>query len=350
MFSMFRWTGLLVAYLISLMVTVPISAQCDSLRQFFPPGTKVHPRSPTGRDTTVSLDPRIYVTQWHFETQSDSTITRFVFDDFLCNGKRVWLNNWCRGKTWNWNDSLQDYVPEVTNAQLSSISHTAYMPLIGGDTIGFYRHAYWLWRGPQNGSIARYQSLDVVSYSVELVKQVTGQRMALLDTFRISQSGASDPCVFTWYPLASKVRYVIPASITDTTYAAIRINVYTSGGTNDTFSRSDNFGPTNSRYFINNPYFNNFMSTVNADNACVASTGSCGMSVTNGVSGSVNAAVSSTSITQVKAFSQNGYMVMSASVTSWPSTQTLTTGAGLFIVCGVNGSGAVVCTSTMLVP
>ncbi|MBN9400567.1 MAG: hypothetical protein J0I17_10365 ['Candidatus Kapabacteria' thiocyanatum] len=325
-------------------------AQCDSLRQFYPPGTRVHPRTPTGSDTSVSIDPRIYVTQWHFETQSDSTITRFVFDDFVGNGQRVWLNNWCKGKTWNWSDSLQDYIPEVTNAQLSSISHTTYMPLIGGDTIGFYRHAYWLWRGPQNGSIARYQSLDVVSYSVELVKQTTGQRMALLDTFRISQSGASAPCVYTWYPLASKVRYVVPASVTDTTYASIRINVYTDGGTNDTFSRSDNFGPTNSRYFINNSYFNNFMSTVNAENACAASSGGCGMAVTNGTSGTVDAAVSSGSIVQVKAFSQSGFMVTSANVTSWPSTKVLTTGSGLFIICGIDGSGSVVCTSTMLVP
>jgi len=331
-------------------LNLPLLAQCDSLRQFYPPGTKVHPRTPTGRDTTVSLDPRIYVTQWHFETQSDSTITRFVFDDFLSNGHRVWLNNWCRGKTWNWSDSLQAYTPEVTNAQLSSISHTAYMPLIGGDTIGFYRHAYWLWRGPQSGSIAKYTSDDAASYSVELVKQTTGQRMALLDTFRISQSGASTPCVYTWYPLASKVRYIIPSNITDTTFACIRINVYTSGATNDTYSRSDNFGPTNSRYFIGNPYFNNFMAVVNAENACTASSSGCGMVVTNGTPGSVNAAVSSNSITEVRAFSQNGYMVNSASVTSWPSTHALTTGAGLFIVCGLNSSGTVVCTSTMLVP
>lgn len=351
MFSMFRWAiGITAVYLLFLITTTPVVAQCDSLRQFYPPGAKVYPQTPNGLDTTHPVDPRKFVAQWHFETQSDSTITRFVFDDFVSNGRRVWLSNWCEGKTWNWDKTTQQYVNEVTNAQLSSISHTTYMPVIAGDTIGFYRHAYWLRRGPSTGSLAKYVSGDVVSYSVELVRKSDGQRMALLDTVRISQSGASSPCVYMWYPLASKVRYVIPSVISDTTYACVRVNVYTSGSDNDVFSRTDLFATLNARIFLNNPYFENFMATVNSENACGAATGGCGMTVTNGTSGSVNAAVTSSSITLVKAFSQAGYLVSSTAVTTWPSTVALSTGAGLYIVCGVNSSGTVVCTNTMLVP
>lgn len=325
-------------------------AQCDSLRQFYPPGTRIYPQTPNGLDTAHPVDPRKFVAQWHFETQSDSTITRFVFDDFVSNGRRIWLNNWCEDKTWNWNSSTQQYFNEVTNAQLSDLSHTTYMPVIAGDTIGFYRHVYWLRRGPSTGSLAKYISNDIASYSVELVRRSNGQRMALLDTFRISQSGPSSPCVYMWYPLASKVRYIVPPIITDTVYACVRINVYTNGMDNDTFSRSDLFNTLNARIFLNNPYFENFMSTVNVENACGAGTGGCGMTVSNGTSGSINATVTSTDITHMKVFSQAGYLVSSAAVTAWPSTVPLSTGPGLYIVCGVNSSDAVVCTSTMLVP
>lgn len=355
MYAMSRMAILLVAMLVflSCSITTRVLAQgtrCDSTRQFLHPNAKFYPKGSSGIDTTSWLGPGDFVTQMHFETQSDSSITRFVFEAFTSNGRRVWLNNWCDGKTWNWNDSTQQYVNELTNAQLSANTHTAYMPIIAGDTLGFYRHIYWLRRGPSTGSLAKYISDDIVSYSVELVKQTTGQRIALLDTFRISQSGVSSPCVNTWYPLASKIRYVIPSHITDTVYACIRINVRTDGATSDTFTRGDIFGTRNSKRFLNNPYFENFMTTVNTDNVCGASTGTCGMAVTNGVSGTINAAVSSTSITQVKAFSQSGYTVTTTSVTSWPSTCTLATGAGLFIVCGLNASGGILCTSTVLVP
>lgn len=346
MHSLFRTAVFLAALTL---LSMPMNAQCDSLRQFYPPGTKIHPQTPYGLDTTVTIDPRRFVAQWHFETQSDSTITRFVFDDFVSNGRRIWLNNWCEDKTWNWNNSTQQYFNEVTNAQLSSISHTTYMPVVAGDTVGFYRHVYWLRRGPSTGSLAKYISGDAVSYSVELVRRSNGQRMALLDTFRISQSGVSSPCVHALYPLASKVRYVITPNVIDTVYACIRVNVFTSGSDNDVFSRSDLFNTLNARIFLNNPYFENFMATVNAENACGASAGNCGMVVANGSSGSINATVSSSSIVTVKAFSQSGYLVTSTPVTSWPSRAVLTTGSGLYIVCGVDNTGSVICTGTMLV-
>lgn len=244
----------------------------------------------------------------------------------------------------------QQYFNEVTNTQLSELSRTAYMPVIAGDTIGFFRYVYWIKRGgAANVPLSKYVSDDVVSYAVELVRQSDGQRMALLDTFRISQSGASSPCVYSIYPLASKVRYVIPSHITDTILACIRVNVYTSGGSNDTFTRGDIFSTARVRIFLNNLYFENFMAVVDSNNVCRASAGNCGMAVTNGTTGTVNAAVSSNGIVQVKAFSQQGSPVADASVMSWPSTKALATGVGLFIVCGINSAGAVVCTSTMMV-
>jgi len=350
MYSTFRCVAMLVALCAITTSVIAQGARCDSTRQFLHPNVKVYPKGPSGIDTTAWLSPGDFVTQMHFETQSDSSITRFVFEAFTSNGRRVWLNNWCDGRTWNWNDSTQLYINELTNAQLSERTHTAYMPIIAGDTLGFYRHIYWLRRGPSTGSLAKYISNDIVSYSVELVKQTTGQRIALLDTFRISQSGVSSPCVYTWYPLASRIRYTVPSHISDTVYACIRINVHTDGATNDTFTRGDIFGTRNSKRFLNNPYFENFMTTVNTDNVCGASAGNCGMTITNGTAGSIAAAVSSSGIVQVKAFSQSGYAVATASVTSWPNTYTLTTGAGLFIVCGFNTAGDVLCTSTVLVP
>lgn len=350
MHSTFRWAATLAALCAITTHVIAQGVRCDSTRQFLHPRMKFYPKGPSGIDTTAWLGPGDFVTQMHFETQSDSTITRFGFEAFVCNGRRVWLNNWCDGRTWNWNDSTQQYINELTNAQLSEKTHTAYMPIIAGDTLGFFRHIYWLRRGPSTGSLAKYISDDIVSYSVELVKQTTGQRIALLDTFRISQSGVSSPCVYTWFPLASKVRYMVPSHITDTIYACMRINVHTNGITNDAFTRGDHLGTRNSRIFLNNPYFENFMATVNADNACGASPVNCGMTVTNGTAGSINAAVSSTGIERVKVFSQSGYMVTDAAVMTWPSTHVLTTGSGLFIVCGVNSSGAILCTSTVLVP
>lgn len=340
----------IVVSLLMAFPAVPAFAQCDSSFQFYRPDAKIYPLGPNGADTTVPIDPRIWTAQWHFETQSDSTVTKLVFDDFLSNGRRIWLDSWCRGKVWNWNGATEQYFNEVSNAQLSNLSRTAYMPVIAGDTIGFFRHIYWIKRGgAANVPLSKYVSDDAVSYSVELVRQSNGQRMALLDTFRISQSGASSPCVYSVYPLASKVRYVIPSTTTDTVFACIRVNVFTDGGSNDTFTRGDVFSTARVRIFLNNPTFENFMSIVNADNACVASAGSCGMAVTNGTTGTVNADVSSNDIVQVKAFSQQGGLVSDAAVTSWPSTKALATGSGLFIVCGINSAGAVVCTSTMMV-
>jgi len=350
MHTMSRSYRIIATVLLLIASTPPMIAQCDSLRQFYPPGTKVHPKTSSGVDTTHSLDPRIFVAQWHFETQSDSTVTRFVFEDFVNNGRRIWLNNWCEDKTWNWNEATQQYFNEVTNAQLSNLTHTTYMPVLAGDTVGFYRHIYWLERGSSGGSIAKYVSGDIVSYAVELVRRDNGQRMALLDTFRISQSGVSSPCVYMWYPLASKVRYIIPSVITDTVYACVRVNVYTTGSDNDVFSRSDLFNTLNARVFLNNPYFENFMSIVNAENVCGASSGNCGMTVSSGTSGNVNTTVSSSSIAEVRVFSQSGYLIARTPIVSWPSTKDLSTGAGLFIVCGVNASGGILCTSTVVVP
>lgn len=325
-------------------------AQCDSSFQFYRPDAEIYPLTPNGRDMNNRIDPRMWTAQWHFETQSDSTVTKLVFDDFLSNGRRIWLDSWCRDKVWNWNKTTEQYFNEATNAQLSNLSRTAYMPVIAGDTIGFFRYAYWIKRGgAANVPLSKYVSDDIVSYSVELVRQSNGQRMALLDTFRISQSGASTPCVYSIYPLASKVRYVIPSYVADTVFACIRVNVYTSGGSNDTFTRGDVFSTARVYLFLGNSYFEHFMAVVNANNACGASTGNCGMAVSGGTPGTVNAVVSSNSIVQVKAFSQQGLPVADASVTSWPSTKALTTGAGLFIVCGINSSGAIVCTSTMMV-
>lgn len=347
MYPMFRMAVFLIG-LCTLSLTA--LAQCDSSFQFYRPDAKIYPLTPHGADTTAPIDPRIWTAQWHFETQSDSTVTKLVFDDFLSNGRRIWLSNWCREKVWNFNKTTQQYYNEVTNAELSDLSRTTYMPVIAGDTIGFFRHIYWIKRGgAANVPLSKYVSDDAVSYAVELVRQSNGQRMALLDTFRISQSGPSSPCVYSIYPLASKVRYVIPSHITDTVYACIRVNVYTSGGSNDTFTRADVFSTARVRIFLNNPTFESFMAIVNADNACAASAGNCGMAVANAAPGTVNATVSSNNIVHVKAFSQQGLPVADVAVTSWPSTKALASGAGLFIVCGINTSGAVVCTSTIMV-
>ncbi len=348
MCMMFRVVTASLLFLCSLSMSA--LAQCDSSFQFYRPDAEIYPLTPNGRDTNNRIDPRIWTAQWHFETQSDSTVTKIVFDDFLSNGRRIWLDSWCREKVWNWNKTTQQYFNEVTNAQLSALSRTAYMPVIAGDTIGFFRYVYWIKRGgAANVPLSKYVSDDVVSYSVELVRQSNGQRMALLGTFRISQSGASSPCVYSIYPLASKVRYIIPLHITDTVFACIRVNVFTSGGSNDPFTRGDVFSTARVRIFLNNPYFENFMAVVDANNACRASSGNCGMAVTNGATGTVNAVVSSNGIVQVKVFSQQGVPVVDASVTSWPSTKTLATGVGLFIVCGIDSAGDIVCTSTMMV-
>ncbi len=350
MFTMFHWAiGALAVCLMSLYGTLPAWAQCDSSFQFYPPDARIYPTTADGPDTSHPIDPRIYTAQWHFETQSDSTTTHIIVDDFIGNGRRIWMHNWCRDKVWNWNKVTKQYFVEISNAGMSEMSRTSYMPIVAGDTIGFFRCIYWGSRSATEPRF-RYVSDDVVSYSAELVRQTTGQRLALLDTFRISQNGASTPCFHARYPLASKVRYVIPSHITDTIHACIRINVHTNGASNDTFSRSDVFSTARVRLFLDNAYFENFMSTVNTENACGASPVNCGVTIANGTAGTINAMISSNTVALVKAYSQQGLPVAEAAITSWPSTKTLTTNSGLFMVCGLDDTGTIICTSMVMVP
>lgn len=70
-------------------LSISALAQCDSSFQFYRPDAEIYPLTPNGLDTDNRIDPRIWTTQWHFETQSDSTVTKIVFDDFLSNGRRI---------------------------------------------------------------------------------------------------------------------------------------------------------------------------------------------------------------------------------------------------------------------
>ncbi len=123
---------------------------------------------------------------YEFSAQFDSSLATFLFTECRNNGKPLQLQHWRNG--------------DVTIANnLSTISRTESFLLSKGDEIKFFRDMSWIGNGtrwflktenmitPRISNAHYYQAFGEVNWSVELIGEAMGQRLALLDSLTISQ-------------------------------------------------------------------------------------------------------------------------------------------------------------------
>jgi hypothetical protein len=261
----------------------------------------------------------------------------------------LFLSNWCRDSIRNYDPTGDTAVQTWTNAQMNERSVTRAFPVSSGDTLGFY-NSHWFSRLGYSGAAYNYYKMgQSISYSVVLVDSTTGTRIAVLDSALYGTTTASrKPCIYSWYPMASRVRYVVPAGYSDT-ICYLQINTYASGSGAKPFVRQDHLFSFVSASQLAKPQLKAYCDSVEANIDC-SSPPSCDMSASRssspvGISISV---AGSTSLTNIKIFDIYGAERWAGVVplTTNPTVVGLST--GLYIVVAYE-NGVVVCTKKIFV-
>lgn len=229
-----------VALFAVLVFTNTTFAQCDSLGQVHAIDDTLYAMT---SDTTVDRSQFVLANEiapyFYFDLQKDSVRLTFAIGEIVHNSHWVYLDHWCKGKSYNYDEAGDSARWDYTNAQLSAISVTKPFTIHAADTIGFFREYFWKDHVTNQFSPNHYVSNDRVMLSVELVDAASGERIALLDTTWIDTTASSrQPCIKAWKPVMARIGYVVPSSQA-TTSAYIRANVATSGAENATFMRYD---------------------------------------------------------------------------------------------------------------
>lgn len=302
---------------------------------------------PDGLVGTQNLIPNRSTAAFVFQYQCDSSDFTVAFAEFQVNRNLTALHAHCLRKVWNWNDSTSTFVDEISDATLRTMSRTRWFSVSPGDTVGFYR-LFVMRQHITNAFLTeRWVAPDAISFAVELLDSATNQRLALLDTFRLSSTTPSGaPSFYTRYPMASSVRAVVPAGITAGQRVAIRTRVYSDGPANERWTRSDilmyapslngprNYGPSWKALAQHNVAFN----------------GTCPPFVTTSP-GTITVSTPSTpGGTMLEVLTPYGNPVGSVPLPLAGGSATLSVPAGACIVAVKGPSNTVLCTNLVAVP
>lgn len=172
-------------------------AQCDSAKQYL---LNIGSRAMSTGGTPNSGVPINEVSaDYTFYSVSDSAVVKCWVSNITHNSKRVFLANWCQGKT-----------TDISNATPPE-SRTHTFTLQPGDRVGMFRE-FW-WYEPHTNIIDpnSYNGSTDVAYSFELLDAVSGERIAQLDTiFLRAKNQSSLPYFVSAYPAIASIEYIYP--------------------------------------------------------------------------------------------------------------------------------------------
>lgn len=343
-----RFFGLIICFVV-LGFSIS-SAQCDSLVQAHTSPGYVWGRIGAYADTTF-VAPEEWAPYFKFGYEADSSYSEWFFSEFLLNRNKLYLSDWCINRIVNYDSVTDGPIEEWSAAEMRNRSITRTFPVIGGDTLQFFRRLVFVDRLTSSLSHSRYVNANGLSFSVELVNNANGMRLMLLDSFAIATTTDNKrPCIRSWFPMGARVRHAVPTSLTDTTYVFIRINTWTTGASPKPFIRHDGMQMMLSTFQLTNSDFTAYSDSVEANNNC-GGDGSCEVSAsgTYEPSGVIVSHTIPTDLTSIEIHDIDGSLVWSSSVPLVTNPTFVAESSGLKIILGMSG-GSVVCTRKIIVP
>ncbi len=327
-------------------------AQCDSLLQAISSDSGFAWGSVRTDGDTTFWPPEQFAPYFTFSYQADSSYSSWFYSEFLLNRKRLYLSNWCFKRVVNYDAETDNPRADWTPSEMRSRSTTRTFPVIGNDTLQFFRSLSWIDRYSSALSFSRYVNNNVIGYSVELVDSGNGTRMLLLDSFAIgTTTDNGKPCIYSWYPMGARVRSVVPSTVEDTTFAYIRINTWAVGADPYPFIREDGIQKMLSGYYLGSSQFTAYSDSVEANSYCGGGgAGSCDVVAipTSSPSGILISSPIPSSLTSIEVRNIDGSLIWSSSVPLASSPSTVYLLPGLKIVLGISNS-TVICTRKVLV-
>ncbi|MBI2794429.1 MAG: hypothetical protein HYX66_07260 [Ignavibacteria bacterium] len=326
--------------------------QCDSLLQAISSDSGyAWAAFRTDGDTTF-MPPEIFAPYFTFSYEADSSYSTWFFSEFMLNWKHLYLSNWCFKRVINYDTATDSPSEDWTASEMRNRSTTRTFPVIGNDTLQFFRGLSWIDRYSSALSFSRYVNNNEIGYSVELVDSGSGTRLLLLDSFAIeTTTDDKKPCINSWYPMGARVRSVVPSTVEDTTSAYIRINAWAFGAAPYPFIREDGIRKMLSGYKLNSSQFTAYSDSVEANNHCGGGgAGSCDLEEipTSSPSGILISNVVPSSISNIEVRNIDGSLIWWSSVPMASNPISVTLSPGLKIVLGMSNSN-VICTTKLLI-
>lgn len=338
-----------------LVVSHVTHAQCDSLSQamlYSDSLTITAPMNPDGSLDMANALPNAAAAMtafYLFEYSTDSAHVKMEFSEFMSNGRKLFLDNWCKDRVVNWDYTNNVAAMNWTESDMRANSKTREFDVIAGDTLQFFRTIWWEDRLQNGVSYDRYVNPNPLSYCVELYDATTGARIAKMDTMLLSPTTPTrQPCIYSWYPMLSRVRMVVPGSVTTSTPARIRIGIHTYPLNTQPVVRLDYFDFARSQFILSNATWLAYNTNVEANLGCPVS--SCDV-MAAGLSGPSRISLvvaSPTSLDYIGIYSPNGQQVWGTAFPVANPVQ-INLSPGLYIVVGIDG-GQAVCTRKVVVP
>jgi len=280
---------------------------------------------------------------FQYDYETDSTHVRFRFSEFSINSHQLFLASWCNNQVINYDDVGDSVITNWTQAELNARSLTRSFPISSGDTIRYYKSSSFIKRGTTNSySYNYYKNPDILSYSVEIIDSTTGARIALLDTVYLGSTMASrKPCMQSWYPMYSRVTYIMPAGYSDSV-VHLRMNTFSSGSSAKSWVRTDKLVGWASGWELSNSAFTDYGDSVEANIDCSVGS-SCEVSASSSSSppGISVLTASGTSLTSIEVYDIYGTLKWSHPVPLTTNPTTVVLASGLYIVVGKINSSAV---------
>lgn len=337
---------------LSWLVPIKVAAQCDSLLQAMTSDSGYVWASTRIDGDTTFVPPEQFSPYFTFSYEADSSYSEWSFSEFLINRRHVYLSNWCHSRVINYDSATDSPIQQWSPEELRNKSTTRVFPVIGNDTIQFFRRLSWIDRYTSGLSFSRYVNNNGIAYSVELVNSSNGSRICLLDSFLISTTTSSKkPCIYSWYPMGARVRSIVPSTLQDTTNAYIRINTWTNGANPYSFIRQDGMRKMMSAFHLNNSQFTAYSDSVEVNIHCDGGGGgSCALTVSSlsNPSSLLVSADNPSNLTNVEVRSIDGALVWSSALPLVSNPAQVSVSPGLLIVLGI-ANNVVICTKKVLV-
>ncbi len=335
-------------------LSLHVSAQCDSLAQAVE-DTSGYIMAPMLTDSTIdssaALPLNALVPRYSFDYGGDSVHVKLDFSEFLLNRKKLYLDYWCRDRvvtinpvtnepTWEWSDSV-----------LRARSRTRVFDVVAGDTIQFFRFVYWADRLLDQITYVRYINPSPLSYSIRLHEASNGNPILLLDTMYFAPTTVSKrPCIFSWFPLTSRVRTIVPSAIMDTTEVYVSVQLFTQPNNPFPIVRSDKLDIGMSPQILSNIQWMAYSDSVQANLDCTGAP-DCDVSAYD-LSNPPRIQVTLTTpsaLTSISIVTIHGIEVWSGALPLASNPYHMNISPGLYIVVGKE-NGIVQCTRKVYVP
>lgn len=346
--NVLSWLLFLVCWCSSTANVLSQCGGCDSLVQSIDDGGyRVSPYNSADStvDTNVQVLPSTFCPSYSYEYETDSTHIFWAFSEFLMNGRKLFLSNWCRDSIHNYDLAGDSVILQLTQSQMNEKSATRPFSVSTGDTIGFYRFQWFSRRGYSGACFNYYKNPDVLSYSVVLIDSSDGTRLATLDSAIWNATSPSrKPCFDSWYPMYSRIRYQIPQGITNKT-VFIRLNTYATGSATQPWVRQDRLYEFYSVDYLTKPSIVAYCDSVEANN-CAPST-TCDLIVWTTPTAIQVSVSTPTAITEVNIYDVFGGLQWSSNVPLSNNPTSVSVSSGLYIVVGRDNNGAVLCTKKL---